>query len=258
MKAHTMLRKAISCSAACCAAAALLYCLPAIGAGAPDRGPVLVAETFSDLAPGGSLPRGWEALEFPGPKRRTVYSVEEEGGNRFLKAHSEKAASALYKRLSADLSDFPVLSWRWKVDNVISGANELSKKGDDYAARVYVTFQYEPASATAYDRLRHTLARSLYGVEPPGNAISYIWANRLAKGESAPNPYTGKVMMVALESGPELVGKWVAEERNILEDYRALFKSEPPKLAGIVVMTDTDNTAARAVAYYDDLVMRGR
>ena len=63
-------------------------------------------------------------------------------------------------------------------------------------------------------------------------------------------------MMVAVESGPGLARNWIAEERNVLEDYRKLFNAEPPKISGIVIMTDTDNTKGRAVAYYDDIALK--
>ena len=234
-------------------AAALLSSGPA--AGVLHAAELILSETFSDLDEA-ALPKGWSALELPRKKKRTSYTIDNDGENFFLKAESEVAASALYRNVSADPREYQLLSWRWKVENVIEKGNERRKDGDDYAARVYVTFEYEPEKASAYDRLRHTLAKTVFQIDPPGNALCYVWANRLARDSSVPNPFTEKVMMVAVESGPGLARNWIAEERNVLEDYRKLFNAEPPKISGIVIMTDTDNTKGRAVAYYDDIALK--
>ena len=86
-------------------------------------------------------------------------------------------------------------------------------------------------------------------------AINYIWANRLPAGESLPNAYTSNAVMVAVESGNDKAGTWVREERNIYEDYRALFGKEPPDLGAVAIMTDTDNTGEEATAWYGDITL---
>lgn len=215
----------------------------------------IIVDTFSGESDG-LIPKGWKHLDFPRKPRRTLYTVQQEGGNYFLKADSVESASALYKTINEDLSLYPVLSWSWKVEGVVRNGNERKKEGDDYAARVYVTFEYEPDKISAYERIKHRFIETVYGIAPPGNAINYIWANKLAKNEAVPNPFTDQVIMVAQESGTGLVGKWVREERNIYEDYRKFFKAEPPRITGIVVMTDTDNTRDKIIAYYDDIVLK--
>ncbi len=219
----------------------------------------IVIGDFSEIRDG--LPKGWKELDFPRKPRHTEYRVEKDGESYCVKAVSVEAASALYRELGnmdEDLTQYPVLSWSWKVEGVLKNGNEALKEGDDYAARVYVTFEYEPARATYFERIKRRIARTAFGIEPPGNAINYIWANKLKKDASVPNPYTETVMMVAVESGDELAGRWVKEERDIYEDYRRLFKSEPPKITGIVLMTDTDNTKEKAVAYYSGIVLKKR
>lgn len=211
-------------------------------------------ETFSDPDPETGLPGNWSSFEFP-QKKGTTYKVVEDGGDRVLMAESEHGASALYTKFSADAGEFPILSWRWRVEDVLSG-DETVKDGDDYAARLYVIFEYEPEKASSYDKLKQALAKSLLGLETTGNTLAYVWAGGLGKGETVESPFTESMMMVAVESGPELAGGWVVEERNILEDYRRLFGEEPPPIAGIAVMTDTDNTESRAVAYYDDIMLK--
>jgi hypothetical protein len=211
-------------------------------------------EVFSGPVGAEGLPEGWKALEFPKIERHTLYTVETDGTNSFLKAESRNSASGLYKEVDIDLREFPILSWRWKVERIIEKGDARTKQGDDYAARIYVTFEYDPERAPLLERLKYKVAGLIYG-KVPASAINYIWANRLGKGEHIPNAYTDRSIMVAVESGPEFVGRWVSEERNVYEDYRAFFGVEPPGVSGIAVMTDTDNTKESAVAYYDDIVL---
>lgn len=204
----------------------------------------------------GGLPQGWKLLKFPNKRNETRYTLLKEGPELVLKAESSAAASALYKEMQGDIKDFPFLSWSWKIEGTLKKGDSLRKDGDDYPARVYVTFEYEPQKASVFDRMKRLFVEKAFGVEPPGNAISYVWANKLQKGQAVPNPFTEKVYMVAVETGEELKGQWVSEERNVYEDYRRLFKSEPPKVMGVVIMTDTDNTEESAVAWYRDIAVR--
>lgn len=200
-------------------------------------------------APGaGGLPAGWEPLTFKRVERRTEYRWDAASG--VLHARTEGGASGLIRRLDADAARAPLLRWRWKVAGVLPKGEERSKKGDDYAARVYVTFRYDPARAGPGTRLKYGIARRLYGEYPPHSGINYIWANRLPRGESVPNAYSDRVRMVAVRSGGGEAGRWLSEERDVLADYRALFGEDPPPIAGIAVMTDADDTGGSAEAWY--------
>ena len=176
-----------------------------------------------------------------------------ETGGRYLCARSRASASALYKEVSVELKELPILSWRWRVGGVLPGGDARRKSGDDYPARVYVTFAYVPERTPLLERVKYRLVKALYG-KTPANAINYIWANKLKKNEALPNPYTTKVMMVAVESGVALAGDWVTESRNVYEDYLKFFGGEPPVVVSIAVMTDSDNTKGEAEACYDDIV----
>ena len=169
---------------------------------------------------------GWSDKVFKG---KTDYTLE--GG--VLKAHSVKAASGLIKKLSVDTRKYPKLSWSWRIDHSLKREDIKSKKGDDFAARVYVVFP-----RTLFWRMR---------------AINYVWAGKMAKGSEAPSPYTGNSVLVAVESGDEKAGTVVQEERNIYEDYRRIFGEDPPLLGGVAIMTDTDDTQDEATAWYGDI-----
>jgi hypothetical protein len=154
-----------------------------------------------------------------------------------LRAEARAAASGLIYKIEYDPKEYPILTWRWKVENILQKGDETKKAGDDYAARVYVVFPH--------------------WFFPKTKTINYIWANRLPKGEHVPNPFVSNAVMVAVESGSENVGRWVSERRNIVEDYRRLFGRDPPRAGAIALMTDTDNTGESAVAYYDDIRLEG-
>lgn len=119
-----------------------------------------------------------------------------------------------------------------------------------------VAFRFDPQAASLWEKTRYGVYKLLYGEYPPKHVINYIWANRLPKGTAIDNAYTDRAKMIAVESGSEEVGRWLLEERNLYEDYKRLFGEEPPRIAGIALMTDTDNTGESAVAYYDDIALR--
>jgi len=207
------------------------------------------------LAPSG-IPQGWEPLTFPKIKARTSY--EWSASSAAIHAKADASASGLVFRRGGAVADAPVLRWRWKIAGTVPGGNEKKKSGDDYAARVYVTFKYEPSRVGLATRLKYAAVKTVRGEHPPHNAIAYIWANKLAAGESAPSPYTKRVIMVAARSGNDAAGEWRSEERDVLADYRRLFGEDPPPYAGIALMTDADNTGAAVEAWYADVSLSGR
>jgi len=175
---------------------------------------------------------GWESKVFKG---QTDYRVVRDGGRSVIMASSRGTASGMFKKVDLDPARFRRLSWSWKIAATVKNGDERGKSGDDYAARVYVVFP----------------GRFFWQTR----AINYIWANRLPRGEAIPNAFTSNAMMVAVESGNGKSGQWVSEERDILADYRRLFGSEPRRIGAIAIMTDTDNTAGEATAWYGDLLL---
>lgn len=174
---------------------------------------------------------GWSDKKFKG---KTSYSLVQDGDKTVLKAHSVKAASGLIKKMTVDAKKFPMLRWSWKIDNLITKEDIKKKEGDDFPARIYVVF---PRS---FWRMR---------------AITYAWASKAPKESTHPSPYTSNAMIIIVESGPEKVGQWVKEERNIFEDYRRIFGEDPPEIGAVALMTDTDDTQEEVTAYYGDIYL---
>ncbi len=234
---------------------ALFLCLPFSAVYSQDH---IEAGNFSKQAAGG-LPPDWKPLTFRNIDKHTVYTLVKDGNTTVLKADSNAAASGLTRDLSAlnfNIRDTPILKWRWKIANLIKSADIATKEGDDYPARVYVTFRYDPERAGAGMRMQYGLAKTLYGEYPPHAGINYVWDGKAPLGTMTPNAYTSRAMMFVVESGAKRVGEWVEVERNVYEDYKRAFKEEPPPVLGIAVMTDTDSTGEAATAWYGDMSLR--
>ncbi len=202
------------------------------------------------------LPFGWQELTFPKIPQHTRYTPVNNDGHWAIKAESRASASALFKELDLDPKAYPILRWRWKIKNTLPRGDESKKEGDDYAARVYVTFKYMPEQAGTSEKILYGIGKALYGKYPPKATLNYIWANKLPAGQAANSPYSDRAKLIAVESGPALAGQWRTEERNIYEDYKKYFGAEPPPINGIAIMTDSDNTQGEAEAYYAEIVLK--
>lgn len=200
-----------------------------------------------------SLEDGWEPMEFPKIDRHSRYQLTDDDGEQVVMASTDNSASGLIARGSVEPGDSLILRWRWKVSNVYQQGNARKKEGDDYPARIYVAFEFEPDEAGFFERAKRKTVEVVFGEELPGNALNYIWANRLPVGEIVANPFTDTTMMVAVNSGTANTGEWVTVERDIVADYRNAFDREPPKLVGVAIMSDSDNTGASATAWYGDV-----
>jgi hypothetical protein len=204
------------------------------------------------------LPSDWKPLRFKNIKNHTDYSLVKEDGTLVIKAIAESSASGLTREVRIDPREYPILQWRWKVKNILKKSDVFRKEGDDYPARIYVAFEYDASSLGFFEKIKFGTAKLLYGRYPPLAAINYIWASKAPKGLIVPNPYTDRAMMIVVESGEEKLNQWVSEERNVEEDYRRVFRGEPPMISGVAIMTDTDNTGESAIAFYGDILFRKR
>lgn len=204
----------------------LFFLLMLVAAVSADSGEILIgnfAESGLD---------GWSEKSFKGA---TEYRIVDDSGQKVLQAKSHGTASGLFFETEYDPQEYPILSWRWKVANTIVQGDSRTKAGDDYAARIYVVFPH--------------------WFFPKTKTLNYIWANRLPKDAIQANAYTSNAQMIAVESGVEKVGTWVAVRRNIIDDYRRAFGEDPPHKGAIAIMTDTDNTGETAIAWYSRIIV---
>jgi len=203
-------------------------------------------------SPPGALPAPWRLLVPPRARAPEVALVDD-GGVTVLRVHSADAAGTAAQPLAVDPSRSPVLAWRWKVDRVVEAADLATRRGDDFAARVYVFFDVPPGELPLGARVRLLLARLLYGEALPAAALCYVWDNRHPAGTSAWSPYTDRVRVIVLESGGARAGEWVEERRDVAADYRAAFGAPLHPVSGVAAGNDTDQTGESATAWFGDL-----
>jgi hypothetical protein len=219
-------------------------------------GDVIEVGKFSVEQVGNGPPAGWKRLTFKKIDRHTTYMLIKDGDTVVVKAVAESSASGLVREIKIDPKEFPVVQWRWKVTNILKKGDVRRKEGDDYPARIYVTFEYDSSKLGFFEKAKYEAVRLLYGQYPPIGAINYIWESKLPQGMMIPNPYTNRVIMIVVESGETKLNQWVSEERNIYGDYKKAFGQEPPMISGVAIMTDTDNTGEKATAYYGDILFK--
>jgi hypothetical protein len=138
----------------------------------------------------------WEVLQFGSGYELSVYTMETMDGRDVMRAESKASASGLVRRMSVDANEYPIIEWSWKINGVLSKGDARRRSGDDYPARIYITFDVDE-SASFTDRMSHRAAKAVFG-DVPYRAINYIWANQLPKGTHVPNPYTSTVCMIAV------------------------------------------------------------
>jgi hypothetical protein len=182
--------------------------------------------------------KGWWLVKYFGVPS-TGYSRS--GG--IIKAESLGTRSTLYKEVEEKARDHSTLAWKWKISNVVRSAVETKKDRHDAAARVMVVFGREKRY-------------KLFGREPAGLKIEYLWAANTPKGRIFDHPGEKDSKIIVLESGGEKAGQWVFETRNLHNDFREAFKEEPPGLIAIGIQTDTDHSNEQVTAWFSEPILK--
>lgn len=193
----------------------------------------------------------WQEVLFKSVPRPNTFRLREWDGAAAVEVSSNASMSLLARPLAVDLNATPVLCWRWRINATLAEADMRLREGDDYAARVYVSFEL-PTSAMSFGvRTKLGLARAIWGKDLPDAALNYVWDNRQPKGTEQPNAYTDRAMMVVLRSGDADAGRWVWERRNVQSDVNRLFGqgARPVQLA---LTADTDNTLQKTQSGFAD------
>ena len=198
-------------------------------------------------------PPPWELVHLDKRVAATHYQVKEWDGVVAIEAVAEKSMALLARPLDIDLIQTPVLCWLWRVDAPLLTADMNKKSGDDYAARVYVSFKLPRQHISLSTRIKLGLARTIYGDQIPDAAINYIWDNRHPTGTLQANAYTDRTQMLVLQTGAGQAGQWVAQRQDVLADARLAFGQVDPEAVQLAIATDTDNTGESARAGFAQL-----
>lgn len=199
-----------------------------------------------------AIPAPWAVQQLDSKVAPTRYALRSWDGVHAIEAHAKKSMALLGRPLAVDLARTPILCWQWRVDAPLATADMTTKAGDDYAARVYVSFAIPPAQMSFATRAKLSIARSIWGDHVPDAALNYVWDNRHPVGTLRDNAYTDRTRMLVLQSGAAAAGRWVRERRDVRADFRRAFGELDGRLTGIAVAADTDNTGEEAHAGFAD------
>ena len=175
-----------------------------------------------------------EVRKVRGAKNKTIYSIGNNDKGNFLKAIADNSASGLGKEIKIDLNKTPFINITWKVEKDLSGIKENTKKGHDYAARVFV--------------IKKTGATLL-----SNRAINYVFSSNNDVGSNFPSPYTKKSIDNVLASTKENLNEWITVKANVKEDFKRFHDLEVNELDGLAIMSDTDNSKMKSIAYFQNI-----
>ena len=175
-----------------------------------------------------------EVRKVRGADNKTIYTVGLNENGNFLKAIANNAASGLGKEVKIDLNKTPIINITWKIEKDLTGIKENTKKGHDFAARVFV--------------IKKT------GATPLSNrAINYVFSSNNDIGKSWPSPYTKKSIDNVLASTKNDLNKWITVKANVKEDFKRFHDLDVNELDGLAIMTDTDNSKMKSISYYQNI-----
>ena len=175
-----------------------------------------------------------EVRKVRGADAKTLYSIGNNENGSYLKAVAENAASGVGKEIKINLDKTPFINITWKIEKDLKGIKENTKKGHDFAARVFV--------------IKKT------GATPLSNrAINYVFSSNSNVGDTWPSPYTKKSIDSVLASTKSNLNEWVTVRANVKEDFKKFHDLDVEELSGIAIMADTDNSKLTAVSFYQNI-----
>ena len=175
-----------------------------------------------------------EVRKVRGADNKTEYLLGSNENGNYLKAVADNAASGLGKKVIIDLNSTPFINITWKIEKDLKGINEKSKKGHDFAARLFVI---KKTGATALSN----------------RAINYVFSSNNNIGDNWPSPFTKKSIDNVLSTTKENFNKWVTVKANVKEDFKKFHDLDVNELNGIAIMADTDNSKNKTISYYQNI-----
>ena len=175
-----------------------------------------------------------EIRKVRGADNKTSYTVGSNENGNYLKAVADNAASGLGKEIKIDLNKTPFINITWKIEKDLHGIKENTKKGHDYAARVFA--------------IKKTGATPLSNRE-----INYVFSSNSDVGENRPSPYTKKSIYNVLATTKDNLNEWVTVKANVKEDFKKFHDLDVNELDGLAIMADTDNSKMKSISYFQNI-----
>lgn len=191
----------------------------------------------------------WQHYPLPG-KRSTVYRYEWVDGRHAMSAKAKMSASMLRQSLRVASTQLGVIKFSWKVPQLIPSADLAVRETHDSPVRIALAFEGDRSRFSMKNAMLSELALALTGEALPYATLMYVWCNACEQGGVLTNPRTDRIREIALESGPDQLGKWQFYQRDIRADYEKAFGEPSGALLDVGLMTDTDNTRQSTMAWY--------
>ena len=226
-----MIRVFVSLSTAAVLAVALLIVTPAWGVD------TLVIEDWSKQPEGKTgIPEGWKGQNWGSPKYD--FRIETVDGRKVLHLKSDGDSSAIVKEVKVNVATWPIIEWTWRAVKLPAGGDARKSATDDEAAQLYVVFPRFPSAVRS-------------------RVIAYIWDTTAPVGSVFKSQKTGTVTYVVVRSGPDELGKWLTERRNVLEDYKKIYGENPSEDVGVIsVLIDSNDTRSSAESFVGEILFR--
>ena len=234
----------------------LLQCCLALGgcllliscAQLPDTH-VSIAEPAEKDLPAWMHNAGWQHQTFPG-KRHTQYKAQKLLGRDALAADANASLSLMRKKRRISATELGSVQFSWLANEINQQANVSLRESDDSALRLVLAFEGDRGRFSLKNQMLSELTHTLTGEELPYATLMYVWSNHHPVGSVIHNPRTDRIRKIVVESGGMNLGQWRDYERNIRADFLQAFGEEPGALVGVALMTDSDNTQSRVMAWY--------
>lgn len=201
-----------------------------------------------------TIPRGWTLRRWPGQTARASAQWIIDGGVRAVRLHSKATLTFLEKTVRIDIKKYPVVSWKWKVENILSGIDERTNEGDDHPIRIFFVFEPDKAEQSLWFRLRRFIYLDrVHGHPFGGRFTEYLWSSHLEAEEIINDPGKAWQKLMVVEGGSSKLNQWLSYRRNLYQDFKALYNEEPRDLIFVGILNDTDQSRQEATSYVADL-----
>lgn len=201
-----------------------------------------------------SAPGGWHAVSLPG-KSSTRYWHGTKDGRPAIAAAADRSASMWRRKVAATPAGAAEVSFSWWLEQMPENASVADVSREDAGARVLFGFDGDHALLAPRTRMLYDLAEALTGEKPPFATLMYVWDSTAPVGSVIVNPRSDRIRKIVVDSGPAHLRSWRDHRRDLRADFRRAFGEEPGALVSVAMMTDSDNTASRAQAWYGPVLI---
>jgi hypothetical protein len=178
------------------------------------------------------IPKGWSQEKEPGPQSKIAVGKEKD--LPFVRLLSVNDAFGIKKEFSFDIRKYPYLTWRWKATRLPKGGDIRKRETDDQAGQIYVLFPRFPSMINT-------------------RSMGYVWDAAAPAGTAGTSTAYSKMKYVVLQNGPERLGQWIWQTRNVYEDYKKYFQENPPEAGAVLLYINTQHTQSSAEIFYGDI-----